>query len=145
MKESLTILTFTINGSDKLKRVLPGFRALADELVVAVDDATDDDSEAIARQFSDRVVRIPHQSFLIDGTPGQVSASEIGTSHCRGDWVLKMDHDETIGPTLNKARLPALLSNRWVTHYWIPRRWAISDDRFISSWPWSIDYQLRLH
>jgi hypothetical protein len=146
MKSSLTIWTATIDGAEKLKRILPALRQLADQLVVGIDDATTDDSAAIARQFADVVIACPHRCFQFDGNPASVNPLEYGISHCKGDWILRVDHDETLGPGwADKERIASLLSDRTVTNYWIARRWAVPPgDRFISSGPWHPDYQVRL-
>jgi len=146
MRPTLTILTGTINGQDRLQRILPGLRAVADDLVVYIDDTTTDESESVARGFADRVFPLPHEHFLPDGRPGYVNALEIALPHCRGDWILRIDHDETLSAGwLQEGRIAELLSDRFATHYWIPRRWVIPPgDRFISCGHWYPDYQMRL-
>ena len=147
MTNRLTIWTATINGEEKLRRVLPGLRALADQLVVGIDDTTIDNSAAIASEFADTVVSCPHRCFQFDGMPDHINPMEYGISYCKGDWILRVDHDETLGPGWgDKDRIERLLSDRVVTNYWIARRWAVPPgDRFISSVPWHPDYQVRLY
>ena len=146
--ESLTIWTATINGEEKLRKILPSLRQVADQLVVGVDDASTDASEQVAAEFADIVVRVPHQHYLgLDGNPAHISAVELALPHFTGDWILRVDHDETLGPGLSdKNHIQSLLSDRHTTHYWIPRRWVIPPgDRFISSHPWHVDTQVRLY
>lgn len=146
--ESLTIWTATINGEEKLRRILPALRQLADQLVVGVDDASSDASGKVAGDFADTVVSIPHRHYeRLNGDPGHVSAVELALPHFTGDWILRVDHDETLGPALSdKENVRSLLSDRYTTHYWIPRRWVVPPgDRFISSHPWHTDYQVRLY
>jgi len=144
---TLTIWTATINGADKLRRTLPSLRELADQLVVGVDDASSDESEEVAREFADTVVTIPHEHYaFLNGNSAHVSALEAALPHFKGDWVLRVDHDETLGPALSDtSHLRSLLADRYTTNYWIPRRWVIPPgDRFISSHPWHVDWHMRL-
>jgi glycosyltransferase involved in cell wall biosynthesis len=147
MSEKLTIWTATINGAEKLRRTLPLLREVADQIVVGVDDASTDDSLEVAREFADTVVPFPHKNYLLDGNPNCVTAEEVGLPYFTGDWILRVDHDETLGPALSDRRhLRKLLADRYTTHYWIPRRWVVPPgDRFISSYPWHVDYQVRLY
>ncbi len=145
MRKTLTIWTATVNGQEKLKRVLPGLRKLADQLVVGIDDTTADASEKVARKFADTVLHFPHELFVLDGNPDRISPLEFSLPHCACDWILRVDHDETLGPEWSKERTASLLADRYATNYWIARRWAVPPgDRFIASQPWHPDYQMRL-
>lgn len=143
----LTVWTATINGEEGLRRILPSLRKVAEQLVVGVDDASTDASEEVAREFADTVIAIPHRHYLgLDGNPNHVTAVEAALPSFTGEWILRVDHDETLGPALSdKAHLSSLLTDRYTTHYWIPRRWVVPPgDRFISSYPWHVDSQVRL-
>ncbi len=144
----LTVWTATINGESNLARVLPGLRDVAEELVVGIDDSSTDASEEVAREYADTVIKIPHEHYLgLDGNPNHVSAVEAALPYFTKDWIFRVDHDETLGPSLrNKEHLQALLADRHTTHYWIPRRWAVPPgNRFIYSYPWHVDTQVRLY
>lgn len=148
MGTSLTIWTATINGAGKLGRILPSLREVADQLVVGIDDATSDGSEEVAREFADIVLTIPHRHYqFLNGNPAHVSALEVALPHFKGDWILRVDHDETLGPALSdKDHLRSLLADRYTTNYWLPRRWVVPPgDRFISSHPWHVDWHMRLY
>jgi hypothetical protein len=146
MRPSLTVLVATINGEAKLPIVLPQVREIADELVVAVDDATTDCSVEIAHRHADTVCSIPHRTFLPGRRRDRPGPLDLALEHCRGDWILRVDHDET--PSANwksPGRMEELLSDRHATHYNVLRRWAVPPgDRFISSAPWYADYHVRL-
>lgn len=141
----LSVLIFTLNGSEKLSSILPGIRAVADDLVIGVDDTTTDDSVAIARKYADTVYSVGHAGMAV-AKEGELNVVEEGMARCKGDWVLLIDHDETLSPHwADKTFVQALLQDRYATHYWIPRRWIVPPgDRFISSRHWYPDYQLRL-
>lgn len=148
MGNNLTIWTATVNGAGKLQRILPSLRQVADQLVVGVDDSSSDGSEEVAREFADTVLLIPHRHYeRLNGDPTHVSALEVALPHFRGDWILRVDHDETLGPALSdKSHLRSLLDDRYVTNYWMPRRWVVPPgDRFISSHPWHVDWHMRLY
>lgn len=145
-RSSLTVLVATIDGEEKLARILPHLREIADELVVAVDDSTTDASGDIAHQYADVVCSIPHASFFPRGKQDFIGALDIALGSCHADWILRVDHDETLGDTWSvPGRLQELLSDRYATHYNILRRWATPPgERFIASYPWYTDYQTRL-
>lgn len=146
MSIPLTVLVVTIDGEDKLARILPGLRAVANDLVVGVDDSTTDASLEVARQYADTVFSVPHASFIPDGSDYFLGPLEISMRHCRGDWILRVDHDETLSAGWNDwARVQELLADRFATHYQILRRWATpGGEQFISSEHWYPDYQIRL-
>lgn len=62
-----------------------------DELVVLLDDCTDG-SEAIARKFTDRIVR---GDWAIEG-----DRRNAGIAACRGEWILEVDADERVPEAL---------------------------------------------
>src|SRR5262249_37103767 len=74
------------------------------------------------------------------------NAIECVLPHCRGDWVLRIDQDETLSPQWHDCSyVQNLLADRAMTHCWLPRRWAVPPgDRYISNRHWHPDYQLRL-
>ena len=142
----LTLLVLSRDGEKKLARILPELRWIADELVIGVDDTTTDASAEVARQFTDRVYPVPHAGFAGRGRAEDLNAVECMLPHCRGDWLLRIDHDETLSPHWHdRGYVTALLDDRYATHYWIPRRWVVPPgDRYISNGHWHPDYQLRL-
>jgi glycosyltransferase involved in cell wall biosynthesis len=141
----LSVLLFTINGQDKLNRVLPGLSSIGDELVIGIDDSTTDDSAAVARRYTDCAHTVRHEGFWAT-KPGVPTVTEEMMARCSGDWILTVDHDETLSPHWNdRAYVRSLLQDQYATHYWIPRRWVVPPgDRFISNRHWYPDYQLRL-
>lgn len=142
----LTLLVLAINGEKKLARILPSLREIADELVIGVDDTTTDASAEVARQFTGRVYPVPHAGFAGRGRAEDLNAVEWMLPYSRGDWLLRIDHDETLSPQWHdRGYVANLLDDRYATHYCIPRRWLVPPgDRYISSRHWHPDYQLRL-
>lgn len=65
--------------------------AFADEIVVVL-DRCEDDSRAVARRFTDRI--------LEGAWEREGSRRNAGIAACRGRWILEIDADERVGPDL---------------------------------------------
>ncbi|MCB2101338.1 MAG: glycosyltransferase family 2 protein [Rhodobacterales bacterium] len=63
----------------------------ADEIVVGLDKCTDE-SEAVARRFTDRIF---HGAWALEGDRRNTAIAE-----CRGTWVFEVDADERVPPEL---------------------------------------------
>src|SRR5579883_603958 len=122
----LTVLVLAWNAQDKLARFLPELTGVGDELVVAIDDTTTDGSADVARRFTDKVYPVPHISFFGRGRAEDLNAVECMLPYCAGDWVLRVDKDETLSPQWHdRGYVEALLSDRAATHVCIPRRMVV--------------------
>jgi glycosyltransferase involved in cell wall biosynthesis len=143
----LTLLVLAINAEKELARILPELAPIADELVIGIDDTTTDETARIARQFTAKVHPVPHEGFRGRGRPDDLNAVECMLTYCSGEWLLRIDQDETLSPHWqDRAYVDALLRERSATQYWIPRRLVVPPgDRYISSGRWHPDYQLRLY
>jgi hypothetical protein len=62
--------------------------------VVVVDDASTDNSAAVAQEYSDREVRVIRQPANRGSSP----ARNRGTREARGEWVVRMDSDDELLP-----------------------------------------------
>jgi hypothetical protein len=144
MRLSLLILAF--NAETKLARYLPELGDVGDELVIGVDDTTSDATIEVARRFTAKVYPAPHRSFLGRGRAEDPNAVEWMLPHCSGEWVLRIDHDETLSALWHyRGYVESMLGDRAATHWSIPRRMVVPPgDRYISSGVWYPDYQLRL-
>jgi Glycosyl transferase family 2 len=142
----LTVLVLAINAEQELPRMLPSLLDIGDELVVGIDDTTTDGTAEVARRFTDRIYPVAHAGFMGRGGDDDLNAVECMLPHCRGEWVLRVDQDETLSSLWHdRGYVARLLGDRYATHYWIPRRWAVPPgDSFIASHHWYPDYQLRL-
>ena len=106
----------------------------ADEIVV-VDSGSTDDTVAIARRFTDRVVVEPWQ--------GYVAQKNLAASLATHDWVFSLDADERVTPALADA-IRAALQNPAHAAYRVPRvTWHLG--RWIRSTDWYPDLQPRLY
>lgn len=136
MKLSLGILAHS--SALFIERLLQAGAGFADEIVIGVDRSSTDATQDICGRYADKLFRL----------------EPIGTSEralawlneqCSGDWILRLDDDELPSAGFVEA-LPRLMRDRNYTHYWLPRRWVIGDDRsrWISEHPWWPDWQVRL-
>lgn len=109
--------------------------AWADEIVV-VDSHSTDDTVAIARQHTDRVV--------VRDWPGYIDQKNYAASIASHDWILSLDADERVTPEL-AAELQALKAGAPPeAAFRIPRvTWHLG--RWIRTTDWYPDHQLRLY
>jgi glycosyltransferase involved in cell wall biosynthesis len=131
-KVSVTVITK--NEAADLGAALTSV-AWADEIVV-VDSQSTDNTVAIARQHTDRVV--------VRSWPGYVDQKNYAASMAAHDWILSLDADERVTPGL-ATEIKALMAGapRQVA-FRIPRvTWHLG--RWIRSTDWYPDYQLRLY
>jgi (heptosyl)LPS beta-1,4-glucosyltransferase len=109
--------------------------AFADERIV-VDSHSTDDTVAIARQHTDRVI--------VRDWAGYVDQKNYAASQASHDWILSLDADERVTPAL-ADEIKATLGDTPAHHgYRIPRvTWHLG--RWIRTTDWYPDYQLRLY
>ena len=109
--------------------------AWADEIIV-VDSESTDDTVAIARRFTDRVIVRPW--------PGYVAQKNHAASLATHDWILSLDADERVTPALAEeiqatlAQTPAHAAFRMPRVTWHLGRWIRTTD-------WYPDHQMRLY
>jgi glycosyltransferase involved in cell wall biosynthesis len=107
----------------------------ADEIIV-VDSRSTDDTVAIARQHTDRVV--------VRDWPGYIDQKNYAASLAAHDWILSLDADERVTPELAAEVQTRLREGPRETAFQIPRvTWHLG--RWIRSTDWYPDYQMRLY
>ena len=109
--------------------------AWADEIVV-VDSGSRDDTAAIARRFTDRVVVRPW--------PGYVAQKNFAASQAAHDWILSLDADERVTPALADEIRATLAHESAAAGFRVPRV-TFHLGRWIRTTDWYPDYQLRLY
>lgn len=128
----LSVLVITRNEAHNIASCLQSV-AWADEIVV-VDAESDDETVAIARQFTPRVFVRPWAGFA--------AARQFALNQCRGDWVLWLDADERV-PDALRAEIRQTLARPDRDAYEIPRlAWFLG--RWIRHGGWYPGYVLRL-
>ncbi len=88
----ISLVVHTLNEEAHLPGCLASAAAIVDQMVV-VDMESEDRSREIARAFGAEVYSHPRVP-LVD------FARDYGLSLCRGDWILMLDADERLPPTL---------------------------------------------
>ncbi|HEX5416699.1 MAG TPA: glycosyltransferase, partial [Chloroflexota bacterium] len=136
MRLSLAIVTR--NSSQYIETLLKVGRGLADEVVVAVDASSSDATEEICEKYADKL-------FKFAPIPNPERPLGWLNRQCSGDWILRLDDDELPSAGLVR-KLPELLRDRDMTHYWLRRRWVVgrNSQSWIHQRPWWPDWQLRL-
>ena len=109
--------------------------AWADERLVVLDSATTDRTAELAVAAGAHVVERPWRSFQ--------HQRNVALGLARGDWVLFVDADERVPPSLAREVRARLARAGDVAGFWIPRRNVIAGVwvRHAGWWP---DRQLRL-
>jgi glycosyltransferase involved in cell wall biosynthesis len=109
--------------------------AWADELIV-VDSGSTDDTVAIARQYTNRVV--------VRDWPGYVDQKNYAATLASHDWILSLDADERVTPALADEIRATVASPNAARGYRLPRA-TFHLGRWIRTTDWYPDYQLRLY
>jgi glycosyltransferase involved in cell wall biosynthesis len=130
----VTVTVITKNEAAAIADALKSV-SWADELIV-LDAESDDDTVAIARQFTDRV--------YVRGWNGYVDQKNHAASLASHDWIFSLDADERATPALRDEIRAVLNGAPAVGGYRVPRvsfyfgRWIRTTDMYP-------DYQLRLY
>ena len=107
----------------------------ADEIVV-VDSGSDDETTAIARRYTDRVV--------VREWPGYVAQKNYAASIASYDWIFSLDADERVTPELAREVQGLVTETPPHSGYQVPRvTWHLG--RWIRTTDWYPDYQMRLY
>lgn len=138
IRPALSVSITTRDSSTRLAGAIAQARRFADEVVVGVDAASQDDTWQVAAGLADTAYRFTHPNQL-------APAHRLPFRYCRGRWILRLDDDEVMeggfAPLVDQ-----LLATERFTHYWLPRKWVVSLDPplYLHAAPWYPDYQLRL-
>jgi glycosyltransferase involved in cell wall biosynthesis len=107
----------------------------ADEIIV-VDAESTDDTVGIARRFTDRVIVRTWSGFI-----DQKNHAASLASH---DWILSLDADERVTPSLAREIREAIGSAPGVAAFRMPRiTWHLG--RWVRGTDWYPDWQVRLY
>lgn len=128
MKISLVVNTF--NEAENLKNCLESVKGFADEIII-VDMYSTDGTIEIAKKFNAKIFKHKFSNFV-------EPARNFALSKATGDWILLLDPDEELQPTLaEKLKQICLLGetdyvdlprkniifNKWIKHSrWWPDR-----------------------
>jgi glycosyltransferase involved in cell wall biosynthesis len=130
----LTVTVITRDEASDIAAALESV-AFADEIVV-VDSGSRDDTVAIARRYTDRV--------LMRDWTGYVDQKNYAASLASHDWILSLDADERVTPPLGAEIAALLRGDPGASAFRIPRvTWHLG--RWVRSTDWYPDYQTRLY
>jgi hypothetical protein len=138
----LSVVCLTANSETKLERWSSLVREYADELVIAVDDVSTDNTAKLARKLADRIAIFEHPP-----PPTVEVARDVALRMATGEWILVLDDDELMAGEF-QAVVEDLLADTYLTHYLLPYRWLVplgeGDFGWIRTFPWHPDPRLRL-
>ncbi|HYM25971.1 MAG TPA: glycosyltransferase family 2 protein [Vicinamibacterales bacterium] len=134
MKVALSVTVITKNEAADIGDALRSV-SWADDIVV-VDSESADDTVAIAKQYTDRVVVRPW--------PGYIDQKNYAASIAKHDWVLSLDADERVTPALTDEIRALMAGTPREVAFRIPRvTWHLG--RWIRTTDWYPDYKTRLY
>ncbi|HEY7291202.1 MAG TPA: glycosyltransferase family 2 protein [Vicinamibacterales bacterium] len=130
----LSVTVITRNEAADIDAALASV-AWADEIIV-VDSQSTDDTVAIARRHTARVV--------VREWPGYIAQKNFAAAQASHDWILSLDADERVTPALADEILRLLAAEPSAVAYRIPRvTWHLG--RWVRATDWYPDYQTRLY
>lgn len=130
----LTVTVITRNESANIGAALDSV-SWADEILV-VDSHSTDDTVALARQRTERVV--------VRDWPGYSAQKNFAAGQASHDWILSLDADERVTPALADEIRERLHGEPAERGYRIPRV-SFYLGRWVRTTDWYPDYQLRLY
>lgn len=134
MAEKISVIIIAYNEEKNIKRCLESVK-WADEIVV-VDGFSDDRTEEICREYTDRVFQSKWNGF---GRQKNICAEK--TSH---KWVLNIDSDEVVSPELENEIRGLLNGEPEFPLYKIPRK-NYFGSRWVQHGGWYPDHIARLY
>ena len=87
---NLSVTIITLNEADHIEAAIDS-AAWADEIIV-VDSESTDDTVAIARRYTDKVIVRPW--------PGYIAQKNFAAEQASHDWIFSLDADECVTPAL---------------------------------------------
>lgn len=136
---SIAVAIIARDEARHIGAALASVAALADELLVLLDDRTSDDTAQVARAAGATVAVEPWRGFA--------AQRNRALDLCRSEWVLFLDADERVSPELAAEILamvgPGGQASPAVAGYWLPRHNQFFG-RVARGGGWYPDHQLRL-
>jgi glycosyltransferase involved in cell wall biosynthesis len=130
----LTATIVTRNEAANIEAALESV-SWANEIVV-VDSGSTDDTAAIARRYTDRVI--------VRDWPGYIAQKNFAAAQAGHDWILSLDADERVTPALSGEIRAILETEPAEAGFRVPRV-----SHYLGTWlrstDWYPDHQLRLY
>lgn len=139
-KISVTLATY--NEEENIRMCLDSVKDWADEIVIVDGTSSDRTVEIAKKEYGALVIIKPNQkNFHIN--------KQIGIDACKFPWILQLDADEVVSPSLKKEIIEIISQklearSQQLDGYWIPRKnWFLG--RFLMKGGQYPDYTLRLY
>jgi glycosyltransferase involved in cell wall biosynthesis len=134
LPDSLTVLIPAGNEEGNIRGCIESV-SWADDLFVVLDERSCDGTEAIAREFTDHIVRHEYVN--------SATQKNWAIPQCTTDWVMVVDADERVSPEL-RARIQGILADGTECDGFYIKRMTIFFGRLIRHGGWHKDYLVRL-
>jgi hypothetical protein len=129
---TLSVCSLTAVPGPRLATILEELRAVADEIIVAVDARVDPSRLGHHARVADRIVRFEFAPPIERARPWLYGL-------CSGEWVLETDADEVLSRSF-LAGLPDLLQDRTYRQHFLPCHWLFPDaTHWLDEPPWSFE------
>lgn len=132
---NLSAVINTYNEETNIKRCIDSLSSWVDEIVV-VDMNSSDSTREIAKRLGAKV-------FIHKNTGFVEPARNFAIEKASGKWILIVDSDEEIPPTLSKKIISLTSNEHSKSFFRIPRK-NIIFNKWIEHGRWWPDYQVRL-
>lgn len=131
----LSAIVITKNEEKNIRDCLESIKGVVDEIIL-VDSYSSDKTIEVARKYTNKI-------FLKKFENDFAEQRNYALNRCKGSWILTIDADETLSPSLKKI-IPKLINNYKFKGYLIPRRNYINKKTWLKHGLFYPDYQLRL-
>ena len=135
-KPNLSVCILAKNEEKYIGKTLESVKAIADEIVVVIDDQTTDKTPEIVKKFTDKVFTAKHKDNFHKN-------KQFALEKATNQWTLWMDADEEITPELRQEISKTLEENTTFDGFKIPRK-NIIFGKWIEHSGWYPDHQVRL-
>lgn len=133
MPPILSVAVITFNEENHIRRTLESVK-WADEIVI-VDSGSTDRTVEISREYTDKIIQHDWLGFA--------AQKNLAIDKTTGDWVLSLDADEPVEPSLATEIRTIISSPDVHAGYFIPRKTFFLGKQ-IRHGGWYPDYNLRL-
>jgi len=134
--KKLSVTLAVYNEGKFLDQCLDTIKAIADEIII-VDGSSTDNTIAIAKKYKAIIISTTNKpNFHINKKMANDAAS--------GEWILQMDADELVSPSLAKEIKTTIDGNPEENGFWIPRS-NFFLGRFLKKGGAYPDYTIRLY
>lgn len=131
----LSVLINVHNEEKNLPRVMASVKGLADEVIVTDLKSTDKTCE-VAKKLGAKVYSHKNPTYV-------EPTRNFSIDKASGDWILILDADEEVSPSLNKKIKELIKDTSDVSYYRLPRK-NIIFGKWIQNANWWPDYNIRL-